>query len=350
MGLTRHTRPGAPAGGPASAAAGTDGHALAPAATGAYGIPPRGDRLPDAARLGPVHLQVADLDRSVAFYAGVLGLAVVEAAAAQVTLGAPAGAPAAGAPAAGGRPAGATPLVTLHARPGARPAAPRGRLGLYHTALLLPDRAALGRLVRHLAARGVRFGASDHLVSEALYLADPDGLGVEVYADRPRAAWRRLGCEVQIATEPLDVAGLVRVGGAEPWRGAPAGTRVGHVHLHVGDLGRAAAFYGDALGFDRMAWSYPGALFFGAGGYHHHLGANTWAGPGARPPAEDDARLLAWTVELPSPADAAAVAGRIGRGGHPIDDPPADAVVAARDPWGTAVRVRATGSPAPEDA
>jgi NAD+-dependent protein deacetylase sirtuin 4 len=153
----------------------------------------------------------------------------------------------------------------------------RGRGGLYHFAILLPDRAALGRLVAHLAREGVRVGAADHLVSEALYLQDPDGLGIEVYADRPRSEWRHRDRQLLMATDPLDLPELARSAGAEPWTGAPAGTRLGHVHLHVGDIHRAAEFYHAALGFDRMVWSYPGALFLAAGGYHHHLGVNTWA-------------------------------------------------------------------------
>jgi catechol 2,3-dioxygenase len=188
----------------------------------------------------------------------------------------------------------------------------------------------------------VRAGAGDHLVSEAFYLTDPDGLGVEVYADRPRATWRRVGRELMMATDPVDVAGLVRDAGDAPWAGMPAGTTVGHMHLHVGDLEAGARFYADALGFDRMVWRYPGALFLGAGGYHHHLGTNTWAGPAARPPGADDARLLEWTVTLPTAADVAAAAASLAAAGHDAAARPDGSVVAA-DPWGTAVRLRAFG-------
>lgn len=305
-----------------------------PATPGSYGEPPRGVRLPAATRLGPVRLQVADLARSLAFYKGVLGLRRLALGSGRATL-------AAQPDATGG---GDRVLVELVERPDARPMAPRGRLGLYHTAILLPDRASLGRFVRHLAARGVRAGAGDHLVSEAFYLTDPDGLGVEVYADRPRESWRRQGRELMMATDPVDVAGLVRAaeaapGGDAPWAGMPAGTVIGHVHLHVGDLDQAAAFFSEALGFDRMVWHYPGALFLGAGGYHHHLGTNTWAGPGAHPPAEDDAQMLEWTVELPSPADVAATADRLTVAGYPAERA-ADGSATVRDPWGTAVRLQ----------
>lgn len=307
------------------AAAGAASPDSAPATPGSYGEPPRGHRLPGATRLGPVRLQVADLGRSLAFYEGVLGFRPVRRGAGEAALAAHDG--------------GDRALVELVERPGARPMTARGRLGLYHVAYLLPDRAALGRFVRHLAERGVRAGAGDHLVSEAFYLSDPDGLGVEVYADRPRAAWRRTGRELLMATDPVDVPGVVRAAGAEPWAGMPAGTRVGHVHLHVGDLPRAAAFYSDGLGFDRTVWRYPGALFLAAGGYHHHLGTNTWAGPGARPPAEDDARLLEWTVEVPAAADVDAAAAHLDDAGYPVARDGRDLV--ARDPWGTAVRVAA---------
>ena len=125
---------------------------------------------------------------------------------------------------------------------------------LFHFAILLPDRPSLGRFVRHLGDIGARAGAGDHLVSESLYLQDPDNLGIEVYADRPRVTWRRIGRELMMATDPLDIPGLIQAGGQLPWEGMPAGTTIGHVHLHVGDLQRAATFYSEALGLDRMVW------------------------------------------------------------------------------------------------
>ena len=297
--------------------------AAEPATPGSYGEPPRGFRLPDATRLGPVRLQVASLARSLPFYEGTLGLRVLERDAARALL------------AAHGSDA---PLVELRELAGARPMAQRGRLGLYHFAILLPDRPSLGRFVRHLGEIGARAGAGDHLVSEAFYLQDPDGLGIEVYADRPRDTWRRVGRELMIATDPVDVAGLVRAAGEASWTGMPAGTVIGHVHLHVGDLARASAFYCDALGFDRMTWRYPGALFLGAGGYHHHLGTNTWAGSGAQPPAGHDARLLEWTIELPDAASLDAAARSLAGAGAPVERVGEDVVT--RDPWGTGLRFR----------
>lgn len=292
---------------------------------GSYGTPPANYQLPAATRLGRVRLQVADIVHSLAFYVHTLGLRVIEQDGERALLGTN---------------DGVTPLVELRARPGARPAARGGRLGLYHFAILLPDRASLGRFVRHLGEIGARAGAGDHLVSEAFYLQDPDNLGIEVYADRPRSTWRRQGRELMMATDPVDVDGLLAAAGDTPWDGMPAGTTMGHVHLHVGDLARAAAFYSEGLGFDRMTWRYPGALFLGAGGYHHHVGTNTWGGENARPDAEGDARLIEWTTALPSRADVSAVEASLRDAGsaHAVERDGEDSILAT-DPWGTRVRV-----------
>ncbi|BCS32091.1 glyoxalase [Luteitalea sp. TBR-22] len=299
-----------------------DAAAIEPAVPGSYGQAPAGFRLPEAMRLGPVRLQVADLERSLTCYRDVLGLRVLDHADGRARLGSH---------------GDLRPLVDLMERRGARRAAPRH--GLYHFATLLPTRADLGRFVRHLGEAGVRAGAADHLVSEAFYLTDPDGLGIEVYADRPREAWTRVGRELRMATDPVDVRGLMQAAGDVRWDGMPSGTVIGHVHLHVGDTARAGAFYGDRMGFDRMVWRYPGALFLAAGGYHHHLGANTWAGPTATAPAPDEAQLLAWTMELPAAADVASLAASLGAGGVAVR-PIGDAAFEVRDPWGTAVVVR----------
>jgi catechol 2,3-dioxygenase len=292
------------------------------AADPGYGVAPSGYRLPADIRLGPVTLQVADLDRSVAFYRDVLGLRVAEQASGRATLAAH----------------GGDTLVVLHEKRGAAPVPRRGRLGLYHFAILLPDRAALGRFVAHLAQIGERAGASDHFVSEALYLQDPDGLGIEVYADRPRGQWRHEERQLVMATEPLDLQDLVRAAGGEAWTGMPAGTVIGHVHLHVGDIDAAAAFYHEALGLDKVVWSYPGALFLSAGGYHHHLGVNTWAA-GAAPATDDDARLLEWQIIVPSATDSTAALESLAAAGHAVEETSAADGGVARDPWGTAVRL-----------
>jgi len=299
-----------------------------PADPGTYGEPPAGFRLPEATRLGPVRLQVADLARSLAYYERVLGLAVLSRDPASAVLGTQ---------------GDARSLVVLDENRAARGRRPRARLGLYHFAILLPDRASLGRFVQHVATTGERMGAGDHLVSEAFYLQDPDGLGIEVYADRPRSTWRRMGRQLMLATDPVDVDAVLAAAAGTAWTGMPAGTVMGHVHLQVGDLPGAEAFYASGLGFDRITWSYPGALFLGAGGYHHHLGANTWAGPDAEPPSEDEARLLEWTMELPSASDVADVEQSLAQGGHAWERVSSEAIV-ARDPWGTAVRVVARGA------
>ncbi|HEY0151382.1 MAG TPA: VOC family protein [Longimicrobium sp.] len=295
-----------------------------PAAPGTYGEHPRGRRLPDSTTLGPVRLQIADLERSLSFYEGILGLRVVERDGSRAALAAH---------------GDERILVELNERPGARPAGRGGRLGLYHYAILLPDRASLGRLVRQMAEAGVRAGAGDHLVSEAFYINDPDGLGIEVYADRPRETWRRNGRELMMSTDPVDVQDLLRAAGDAPWTGIPAGTVMGHVHLHVGDLEQAAAFFSEAIGLDRITWSYPGALFMSAGGYHHHLGTNTWAGPGARPSDDGDARLLEWTLELPDAESVQEVARSLADAGYPADAAP-EGEITTRDPWGTGLRLR----------
>jgi catechol 2,3-dioxygenase len=295
-----------------------------PALPGSYGQAPGGFRLPDGTGLGRVRLQVADLDRSLTFYQSVLGLRPVEQVDGRAVFAAV---------------DDDTALVELRERPGARAASRRGSLGLYHFAILLPDRPSLGRFIKHLADIGVRPGAGDHLVSESLYLQDPDNLGIEVYADRPRSTWRRVGRELMMATDPLDIDGLLRAAGDLPWTAMPAGATIGHVHLHVGDLQQAASFYSEAIGFDRTVWHYPGALFLAAGGYHHHLGTNTWAGSGATRPAEQDARLLEWTIELPDSSSISAVRESLEGAGYSIDQEGEKAGLVTRDPWGTQVRL-----------
>jgi catechol 2,3-dioxygenase len=288
-----------------------------------YGIAPSGYRLPPEAQVGQVRLQVTDLERSLEWYEAVLGLGALGADGGMAQLAAP---------------AAPTPLIELRERPGASPVPRGGRLGLFHYAILLPDRAALGRFASHLARLGVRAGASDHRVSEALYLQDPDGLGIEVYADRPRSEWRQESRQLVMATDPLDLQSVIREAGGESWEGMPAGAVIGHVHLHVGDLARAEAFYHDALGLDKVVWSYPGALFLSAGGYHHHLGVNTWAA-GAAPADDAEARLLDWEIVVPTTADARQALASLEGAGHDVAEAPGGGEVP--DPWGTGLRITA---------
>jgi catechol 2,3-dioxygenase len=284
------------------------------------GIQPAGYRLPEQARVGRVRLQVSDLSQSIPYYTDLLGFAVSARKEGVAVLAT----------------ADGVPLIELHEQRGIRPVPRHGRLGLYHFAILLPDRQALGRFVAHLAEVGAHAGSADHRVSEALYLADPDGLGIEVYADRPRGQWKTNGREIAMATEPLDLRALVRAGGGEPWTGMPAGTTIGHVHFHVTTLRDAEAFYHFALGFDKVVWSYPGALFFSAGGYHHHVGANTWAA-GATVATAHDARLLEWELRLPTAGDVASAAASVGRAGYEVQDAGDDRLIT--DPSGITVRL-----------
>ena len=303
-----------------------------PATTDGFGIQPPRFRLPSSTGVGAVRLQVADVARSVAFYEGVLGLRVLQRRdAADVVMGAMGTL---------GPASDAQPLVRLQERRGARPAPRRGVLGLYHFAILLPDRAALGSFFAHAGALGVPLGMADHFVSEALYLSDPDGLGIEVYADRPRAVWRQKARQLHMTTEPLDVNKVLAAGEGRPWSGLPAGTTMGHIHLHVGDLSRAADFYHSALGFDKTVWEYPGALFMSAGGYHHHLGTNTWSS--GSPAGEDDARLLSWDLVVPDTRDAASAAESLSAAGYALraEEP---GRWSAADPWGTVLRLVASG-------
>jgi catechol 2,3-dioxygenase len=305
--------------------------------------------LPDATRPGPVRLQVASLERSVAFYERVLGLRVLQDARAPAAADVAADTPGTGADIALGTLGADRVLIRLHEMPGAHPAARPPRLGLYHFALLLPDRTALGRFAAHLARLEVRAGAGDHLVSEAFYLNDPDGLGIEVYADRPRESWRRAGGHLVMATDPVDVEDVVAAGGGVPWDGMPGRASIGHVHLHVGDLGQAQSFYADALGFEITTSSYPGALFLAAGDYHHHLGVNTWAA-GAVAAGPGDAQLLEWTLELPDAESVRAAGRRLAAAGYAVETGggsgvAADArVVTTRDPWGTTLALAAGGA------
>jgi catechol 2,3-dioxygenase len=288
-----------------------------------YGVRPPRYRLPDATRLGGVTLQVADLARSKDYYANVLGMRAIEASATHALMGAE---------------GSDAPLVRLHERKGARTVPRRGLLGLFHFAILLPDRPALGRFLQHLADLGEQPGMSDHLVSEAIYLQDPDNLGIEVYADRPRAGWKRAMGQLEMATIPLDVPDVLAAAGGQKWTGMPKGTTMGHVHLHVGDIDRASAFYHEALGFDKIVWTYPGALFLSAGGYHHHLGTNTWA-RGAPSAGPEDAKLLEWEILVPTEGDVDGVAGSLKSSGCRVERQ-GEGIVAA-DPWATQLRVRA---------
>jgi catechol 2,3-dioxygenase len=276
--------------------------------------------LPAGLRLGAVELIVTQLDRSVAWYASALGLRVHRHDLDVAELG-----------------DGTVASVVLHEDPVARPA---GRhAGLYHVALLYPDREELARAALRLAATRTPIqGASDHGTHEAIYLADPDGNGLELAADRPRAQWPTPEEEFSGGgPRPLDVEALLQTvaGEAAPPQIHP-GLRTGHVHLHVGSVADGLAFYRDVLGFE--VWGQlPSAAFVGAGGYHHHLAFNVWRGPGVPPAPAHTVGLRTWTVELPLAADVAAARARVQAAGLPVDDVPGGFLV--RDPWEIAVRL-----------
>jgi catechol 2,3-dioxygenase len=248
-----------------------------------------------ATRMGPVELSVSDLARSLEYWQGEIGLGVIAREDGTATLGTDA------------------PLLRLVEEPGARPA--DGHTGLYHVALLVPDRKSLARWLAHAARDRVALtGLSDHYVSEAIYLRDPDHHGIEIYADRPRELWEGQVFQ-RMTTEPLDVDGLLAElddPAAEPFDGLPHGTTVGHVHLRVADVDDAVRFYRDVLGFGVMAQLGPSAAFLSAGGYHHHLGANVWESRGASPAPAGSATLRRFTVVVPDAEELERVAGRLG--------------------------------------
>jgi catechol 2,3-dioxygenase len=294
------------------------------------------DRRPSIApetQVGVVALTVADLQRSLAYYTTALGFAVLQQTGADVTLG-----------------VAGTPLLLLHELPGARPWPTDAVTGLYHFAILLPTRADLGRWLRHYLGLGYPLpGQGDHLVSEALYLRDPDGHGIEVYRDRPRADWRWSNGQVQMAADPVDIRGLLEDAdrSGEPWIGLPPGTTVGHVHLQVGDIARAEAFYHGVLGFDVVA-HLPMALFVSAGGYHHHLGMNTWHSRGAAAAPDDTANLRFFTLALPTEEARADVVARLTEAG--ISARAVDDLVAVRDPWQNTILLHVRPLTAPQAA
>lgn len=269
--------------------------------------------------MGPVHLTVSDLERSIGYYEGAVGLDTLRREDGEASLG-----------------AGDRELLALVEEPGARPST--GHTGLYHFALLVPERVDLARWLAHAARDGVPLvGLSDHFVSEALYLSDPDGHGIEIYWDRPRETWEGLVGE-RMTTLPLDVDSLLREfpdPAVASFDGLPDGAVMGHVHLKVAEIPDTVSFYRDVLGFGLMAKLGPYAAFLSAGGYHHHLGANTWESAGAPPPPPGTAALRHATIVLPDEAERDRVLGRVEESGQSHEDSPFGPLV--RDPSGSAL-------------
>lgn len=284
--------------------------------------------LPDAVSVGNVHLVVSDLTESLAFYRDILNYSVTETGDGVVELSA----------------GTARANFVLHELPGAVPNLWR-TTGLFHAAILLPERRDLALIVQQLATHGWDIGgASDHGVSEALYLSDPDDNGLEIYVDRPRSEWPVDGNQVRMVTERLDFESLfAELGGEQAdWAGMPTGTRIGHIHLQVSDLEAARHFYVDLLGFSVMQDTYPGALFVAAGGYHHHIGLNVWAGRGVPRPPENAVGLKRFTVYVPDSTSIEALADRLTRANVPIFHQTEHEIVVS-DQDGIKVQVRSQG-------
>jgi catechol 2,3-dioxygenase len=272
--------------------------------------------------LGAVNLTVSDLARSRAFYESALGLSARETDDGALAFGVPGGAD----------------LVRLHGDPSA-PALDRRATGLFHQAILFPTRLDLAHALARLAeARWSLDGVSDHLVSEALYLSDPDGNGIELYRDRPREEWRYDDGQLEMATLPLDLRNLADElnAAAGPQPVVPAGTTMGHVHLQVASIPDAEAFYHGVLGFDVTTRGYPGALFVSAGGYHHHLGLNTWHSAGSGPATPGSVGLRSYEVVLPDRAELARVLARVSDAGIDVQWLSEDSAT-VRDPSGNLV-------------
>jgi catechol 2,3-dioxygenase len=279
--------------------------------------------LPADLRLGPVKLKVSDLPRSLAFYTEVVGLRLLQELPGEAQLTAD----------------GQTPLVILRQVAQAEITPRRSAAGLYHFALLLPTREALGSTLLHLMGTGIHIGHSDHLVSEALYIADPDHNGIEIYRDRPRDTWRRdeQGHFI-MATDPIDKDGLVSLAEGTKWEGLPPGTVIGHVHFHVQNLVSSRRFYCDVLGFDIAAdASSRGALFISAGGYHHHIGLNIWAGENAPIPSAQATGLDYATIVFPDEAALQQALERLLHAG--IETARQDGLLLVIDPSGIKLRL-----------
>lgn len=232
--------------------------------------------------VGHVHIQVESLERALAFYTEIIGFQLLQQAGKRVSLTVD----------------GQTPLLTIEQPEDVLPKMPH-TTGLYHFAILLPQRSSLASVVRHLVKKGYSFGSSDHMVSEALYLSDPDGNGIELYVDRPSTTWTWDGDSVVMTVDPLDVDDLLQETDGAEWSGLPNGTVIGHIHLHVSQLEEAEQFYRDGLGFEIVCRYGRQASFMSTRGYHHHIAINTWAGVGIPAPPEQSVGLKWFSLAYP---------------------------------------------------
>ncbi|MBI3913451.1 MAG: VOC family protein [Chloroflexi bacterium] len=274
-------------------------------------------------KLARVQLTVCDLNRSVKFYEEIIGMKTRARKNGVAFLG-----------------AGKEDLLVLKENPDAKQT--RGTSGLYHFAILVPSRLALAHSLQRLADTQTAVeGFADHLVSEAIYLPDPDGNGIEIYRDRPRDQWRDADGKLKMASDPIDLDGILAElqGQDQTWRGLDAATVLGHMHLHVAHIAPAQEFYVNVLGFDLVMRYGPSAAFVSAGGYHHHLGLNTWAGVGAPPPPRDAVGLDYWVVRVPDATELGKIADRVQNAGVKVEE--TDEGLLARDPSQNAVVIAA---------
>ncbi|WP_322905881.1 VOC family protein [Paenibacillus campi] len=256
-----------------------------------------------ALEIGLVSIKVSQLERSLVYYTEVIGLQVLRQTTTTAELSAD----------------GETTLLIIEEIANATIPRRQSVAGLYHFAILLPDRTSLGLALRNLVQHRQQVGQGDHLVSEALYLYDPDNNGIEIYADRPRSVWQKDEHGHYImGTEPVDVDSLLELAEGQPWYGLPAGTKIGHVHFHVSSLDEARKFYVDTLGFEIMLTDNRSVLFISAGGYHHHMGLNIWAGAGAPKAPANSTGIAYYTLQMPDQAAVQAVAERVQVAGLPL--------------------------------
>lgn len=270
--------------------------------------------------IGQVNLKVTDLNRSLEFYQQIIGFQVLNQTEKSAELTAD----------------GRTVLLTIEQPDGV--VAKQGRTtGLYHFALLLPSRSDLAQFVVHLSERNVPIGSADHLVSEALYLSDPDGNGIEVYRDRDPSEWTWNNDEVAMSTDPLDFRGLLAGVRERTWNGLPSDTVMGHIHLHVSDLNQVKPFYLEGLGFELILRFGGQALFIANGKYHHHIGLNTWNGVGAPQPSANSVGLKAYTVVYPNVEARAQAVANLQRIGASVSEEGEEFLTA--DPSGNRIRL-----------
>ncbi|OMD08829.1 VOC family protein [Paenibacillus odorifer] len=273
-------------------------------------------------QIGLVQIRVSNLERSLTFYQNVVGLSVLRQTGREVEMTAD----------------GQNVLLILREIENARVIRPNSVAGLYHFAILVPDRPSLGLVVRNLISSGIEVGQGDHLVSEALYIQDPDNNGIEIYRDRPKSEWKYdAEGHVMMSTDPVDVDGLLAASEGLSWNGLPAGTVIGHVHFHVGNLNKAKAFYVDLLGFELTANYGSAAMFISAGGYHHHIGLNVWAGQGAPAAPADTVGIDYFTLILANEEERNAVVERVRQAGYAVTEVNGNPTF--QDPWNIGIRL-----------